>query len=167
MATPLIRRPEGNGASPQVVRSEAGPAEYYLPASRRGIAAQASAALSLATGVWVALSPWFITLQYNGSNATTIDLISGLAAAAVGAFALASPRGFPGLQLGNLLLGIWLIIAGPILDQKSPVADPMYWSNSWAGGVLIFLAVAGLAAVTLQVSLFTHARNKLTRRPAR
>ena len=167
MATPLIRRPEGNGAAPQIVLAEAGPAEYYLPASRRGIVAQASAALGLLTGVWVALSPWFITLQYQGSNATAVDLISGLAVAGVGAFALTSPRGFPGLQLGNLLLGIWLIIAGPILNQKFPIADPMYWSNGWAGGVLIFLAVAGLAAVTLRVSLFTYARNRLTRRPAR
>ena len=56
MATSLIRRPEGNGASPQIVLSEAGPAEYYLPASRRGIAAQASAALGLLTGVWVPLA---------------------------------------------------------------------------------------------------------------
>jgi len=166
MAAPLIRRPEGNGASPQIVLSEPGPAEYYLP-SQRGIAAQASAVLGLLTGVWVALSPWFITLQYTGSNATATNLISGLAVAAVGAFALASPRGLPGLLLGNLLLGMWLIIAGPILNQKFPIADPMYWSNSWAGGVLIALAVVGLAAVALRVSLFTYAKNKITRRPAR
>ena len=43
----------------------------------------------------------------------------------------------------------------------------MYWSNSWAGGVLIALAVVGLAAVALRVSLFTYAKNKITRRPAR
>ena len=160
MATPLIRRPEGDGASPQIVLTEAGPAEYYLPAGRQVV-------LGLATGVWVALSPWFITLQYTGSNATAVNLISGLAVAGVGAFALTSPRGFPGLQLGNVLLGIWLIVAGPILNQKFPIADPMYWSNSWAGGVLIFLAITGLAAVALRVSLFTYARSRLTRRPAR
>ena len=102
------------------------------------------------TGLWVAISPWFITLQYTGSNATTVNLISGLAVAAVGAFALASPRGFAGLQLGSALLGVWLIIAGPILSQKFPIADPMFWSNSWAGGVLIVLAAAGLAAVALR-----------------
>ena len=101
--------------------------------------------LGLLTGVWVALSPWFLTLQYTGSNATTVNLVSGLAVAGVGAFALASPRGFPGLQLANVLLGVWLIIAGPILNQKHPIADLMYWSNSWAGAVLIVLAAAGLA----------------------
>src|SRR5262249_49769067 len=102
------------------------------------------------TGLWVAISPWFITLQHAGGNATAVNLISGLAVAAVGAFALAGPRGFAGLQSGSALLGVWLIIAGPILNHKHAIADSMYWSNSWAGGVLIALAVASLAAVALR-----------------
>jgi hypothetical protein len=151
MSTPLIRRPESDGVSAQAVPAMAlGPAEYALPATGRGTVAQVSAVLGLLTGVWVALSPWFLTLQQSGTNANTINLISGLAVAGVGAFALASPRGFPGLQVGSALLGVWLIIAGPILNQKHPIADPMYWSNSWAGGVLIALAAIGLAAVALR-----------------
>src|ERR1700747_1541427 len=146
MSTPLIHRPESNGASAQAVTpAAAGLAEDGLPGASREIGAQAPAVLGLLTGVWVALSPWFLTLQNNGTNATTVNLISGLAIAGVGAFALASPRGFAGLQLGSALLGVWLIIAGPILSQKYSIADPMYWSNSWAGGVLIALAGAGLA----------------------
>ena len=78
------------------------------------------------TGLWVAISPWFITLQYAGGNATAVNLISGLAVAAVGAFALAGPRGFAGLQSGSALLGVWLIIAGPILNHKHAIADSMY-----------------------------------------
>ena len=70
--------------------------------------------------------------------------------AAVSAFALASPRGFAGLQGGSALLGVWLIIAGPILSHKHAIADSMYWSNSWAGGVLVALAAARLAAVALR-----------------
>ena len=151
MSTPLIRRPESDGASAQAISAGAvGSAEYALPATLSGISAQVFGMLGLLTGVWVALSPWFLTLQYAGSNATTVNLISGLAVAGVGGFALASPRGFPGLQLANVLLGVWLIIAGPILNQKHPVADPMYWSNSWAGGVLIALAAASLAAIALR-----------------
>ena len=154
MSTPLIRRPESDGASVQAVPAMAsGPAEYALPTVRT-MGAQVSAVLGLLTGVWVALSPWFVTLQQSGTNANTVNLISGLAVAAVGAFALASPRGFAGLQVGSALLGVWLIIAGPILNQKHPIADPMYWSNSWAGGALIAFAAIGLAAVA-------------TRRPAR
>ncbi len=154
MNTPLTHRPDVSGASAEVV--PAGPSAasaadgYPRPATWRGIGAQAAAALAMLTGLWVAISPWFITLQYAGGNATAVNLISGLAVAAVGAFALAGPRGFAGLQFGNALLGVWLIIAGPILSQKHPIADSMYWSNSWAGGVLIALAAASLAAIALR-----------------
>ena len=58
--------------------------------------------------------------------------------------------GFVGLQSGSSLLGLWLIIAGPILNQKHAIADSMYWSSSWAGGVLIVLAAASLAVVALR-----------------
>jgi hypothetical protein len=155
MSTPLIRRPESNGASTgaatqAVMAAAPGPTEYALPATSRDIGAQASAVLGLLTGVWVALSPWFLTLQNTGTNANTVNLISGLAVAGLGAFALISPRGFAGLQVGTLLLGAWLIIAGPILSQKFSIADSMFWSNSWAGGVLIALAAVGLAAVAMR-----------------
>jgi hypothetical protein len=154
MNTPLTHRPGGNGASAEAVPAAAGAAGaadgYPLPATWRGVGAQAAAALGMLTGLWVAISPWFITLQYAGGNATAVNLISGLAVAAVGAFALAGPRGFAGLQSGSALLGVWLIIAGPILNHKHPIADSMYWSNSWAGGVLIALAAASLAVVALR-----------------
>jgi hypothetical protein len=155
MSTPLIRRPESNGASTgastqAVMAAAPGLTEYALPATSRDIGAQASAVLGLLTGVWVALSPWFLTLQNTGTNANTVNLISGLAVAGLGAFALISPRGFAGLQVGTLLLGAWLIIAGPILSQKFSIADSMFWSNSVAGGVLIALAAVGLAAVAMR-----------------
>ncbi len=108
MSTPLTRRPESDGASAQAVPAAAsGAAEYALPTTVRGMGAQVAAALGLLTGVWVALSQLFLTLQYSGTNATAVNLISELAVAGLGAFALASPRGFPGLQLGSALLGIW------------------------------------------------------------
>src|SRR5579862_6454510 len=95
MSTPLIHRSESNDASPQtVVATGPGPAEYALPATSRDIGAEASAVLGLLTGVWVALSPWFLTLQNTGTNANAVNLISGLAVAGVGALALLSPRGF-------------------------------------------------------------------------
>lgn len=151
MSTPLIRRPESNGASTQAVMAAVpGPAEYGLPATSRDIGAQAAAVLGLLTGVWVALSPWFLTLQNTGTNANTVNLISGLAVAGLGALALLSPRGFAGLQVGSALLGVWLIVAGPILSQKFSIADPMFWSNSVAGGVLIALAAVALAAVAMR-----------------
>ncbi len=72
MNTPLIRRPDGNGASAEVVPvgpSAAGAADGYpLPATWRGVGAQAAAALGMLTGLWVAISPWVITLQYAGGT---------------------------------------------------------------------------------------------------
>jgi len=151
MSTPLINRPESNGAStPAVTAAAPGLTEYAFPATSRDIGAQASAVLGLLTGVWVALSPWFLTLQNTGTNANTVNLISGLAVAGVGALALLSPRGFAGLQVGSALLGVWLIVAGPILSQKFSIADPMFWSNSVAGGVLIAVAALGLTAVAMR-----------------
>ena len=82
MAAPLARRLGGDDTSPQVVLAATGPAEYVLPATGRGISAQVSAVLGLLAGVWVAVSPWFITLQYHGSNAPAVDLITGLVVAA-------------------------------------------------------------------------------------
>ena len=151
MSTPLIHRPESNGAStPAVTAAAPGLTEYAFPATSRDIGAQASAVLGLLTGVWVALSPWFLTLQNTGTNANTVNLISGLAVAGVGALALLSPRGFAGLQVGSALLGVWLIVAGPILSQKFSIADPMFWSNSVSGGVLIALAAVALAVVAMR-----------------
>jgi SPW repeat len=142
MSTPLIRRPESDGSPSQ--------AEYALSATPGAFGAQMSAVLAVLTGVWVALSPWFLTLQQGGTNANTVNLISGLAVAAVGVFALANPRAFASLQVGSALLGVWLVIAGPILSEKFTIADPMFWSNSVAGAVLIVLAAVGLGAVALR-----------------
>lgn len=132
-----------------MMAAPAGPAaaEYRLPATGRDIAAQAVAALGLLTGLWVAISPLFLTLQHGGTNANVADVIAGLVAAGVGAVALASPRGYPGLQFSSLVLGVWVIISSFILDAKFTIATPMYWSNSWSGGVLVVLALAGLATL--------------------
>lgn len=59
MTISLARRPETGGGSPQAVPAAAG---YLAPASGRGIAAQAAAALGMLTGPCLALSPFFILL---------------------------------------------------------------------------------------------------------
>jgi SPW repeat len=146
MSTPLVHRPEFDGGR----AAASGQAEYALPVTEGAAGAQLAAVLGLLTGIWVALSPWFLTLQQGGTNANVVNLISGLAVAGVSVFALASPRAFASLQVGSALLGVWLVIAGPILSEKYSIADPMFWSNSWAGALLIVFAAAGLAAVVLR-----------------
>src|SRR6201982_703705 len=147
MATPLARRPEPGDGSPQAAVTIASVTEYLLPVTRRGIAAQAMAALGVLTGLWIALSPSFLTLQHGGGNAAVANLIAGLAVAAVGAASLIGPRGHPGLQVASRVLGVWVIIFPFILDAKFSIAAPMYWSNILSGGYLVVLALAGLATV--------------------
>ena len=95
MATPLVRRPDSGGDSPMAIPAGTAAAEYLLPADGRGIAAQGTAALSLLTGLWVALSPVFLTLQHGGANANVADVIAGLAAAGIGPSRWPARGGFP------------------------------------------------------------------------
>jgi hypothetical protein len=145
MATPISRRPEPGDEPSQAVSVGSAAGEYLLPATRRGVATQAAATLGILTGLWVALSPFFIVLQQGGSNANIANLIAGLAVAAFGAVAVASRRGFGGLEFGSLVLGVWVIISSFILDAKFAIATPMFWSNTIAGAVLVLLGLAGLA----------------------
>jgi hypothetical protein len=62
MTTSLARRPEAGGRSPQAVPVGPATAGYLLPATGRGTAAQAGAALGMLIGPWVALSPCFVLL---------------------------------------------------------------------------------------------------------
>ena len=147
MATPLSRLPEPGDGSPQAAVRIAAVTEYLLPTTMRGVAAQAMGALGVLTGLWIALSPSFLTLQHGGGNAAAANLIAGLAVAAVGVASLAGPRGFAGLQFAVALLGVWVIISPFILDARFSIATPMYWSNIASGGYLVVLALAGLATV--------------------
>lgn len=54
MATPISRRSEPGDEFPEAVSVSVAAAEYQLPATGRGMAAQAAATLGILTGVWVA-----------------------------------------------------------------------------------------------------------------
>ena len=147
MATPLSRRPEPGDESPQAVPAGSAAGEYLLPATLRGVAVQGAASLGILTGLWVALSPFFLVLQHGGGNANIANLIAGLAVAGSGVVAVASRHGFGSLQFGSLVLGVWVIISSFILDAKFTIATPMFWSNTIAGAVLVILAAASLATL--------------------
>jgi len=147
MATPLSRRPEPGDESPQAVPAGSAAGEYLLPAPLRGVAVQGAASLGILTGLWVALSPFFLVLQHGGGNANIANLIAGLAVAGSGVVAVASRHGFGSLQFGSLVLGVWVIISSFILDAKFTIATPMFWSNTIAGAVLVILAAASLATL--------------------
>jgi hypothetical protein len=118
--------------------------DYLAPASSRSMLAQVTGSVGILAGLWVAISPWFLTLQNGGNNAEVTNLIVGLAVVGLGLFAVSGSRGFSGLETGTLLAGLWLILSPFILDEKFAIARPMYWSNILAGGLI---AVVGLAAL--------------------
>lgn len=149
MATSVSNRTVTDGAATHVVsdpfnRAYAATREYTTPPSGRSVMAQVSAVLGVLAGLWVAISPWFLTL---GHRETANDLIIGLAVAALGAFSIAGLRGFLGLQAGSLLLGVWLIISPFILASAFPVSAPMYWSNGFGGFAIIVFTLAALAGM--------------------
>ena len=145
MTSHMAQRTTANGAA---VVSAPISTEYMVPATRRSISAQVTAMLAMVAGLWVAISPWFLVLQGPaGRNAIVNDLIVGLAVAALGLFAIAGARAFMGLEMGSLLLGIWLIISPFILSAKFAINPPMYWSNIWSGGLIMVLALASLACL--------------------
>ncbi len=118
--------------------------DYLAPASSHSVLAQTTGVVGMLTGLWVAISPWFLVLQHGGNNATATNLIVGLAVVALGLFAVSGSRGFLGLEVGTLFAGLWLIISPFVLDEKYAIATSMYWSNIFAGALI---AVIGLAAV--------------------
>jgi SPW repeat len=119
--------------------------DYLAPTSSHSVLAQTTAVLGAVAGLWVAISPWFLVLQHGGNNATVSNLIVGLAVVALGLFALSGSRGFLGLQVGSVLAGVWLIISPFILDEKFAIATPMYWSNVFAGALVVVIGLAALA----------------------
>ena len=118
--------------------------DYLAPTSPRSMLAQVTGTVGILTGLWVAISPWFLVLQHGGNNAAVTNLIVGLAVVALGLFAVSGSRGFSGLEVGTLIAGSWLILSPYILDEKFAIATPMYWSNVLAGALI---AVVGLAAL--------------------
>ena len=133
-----------NGAATRLVTAVISD-DYLAPASSHSMVAQTTVILGSLTGLWVAISPWFLVLQHGGNNATVANLIIGLAVVAVGLFALSGSRGFLGLEVGSLLAGVWLIVSPFILDAKYAIATPMYWSNVFAGALIVVIGLAALA----------------------
>lgn len=136
----------GNNAASDPATAGYAP-EHPVTAMPRMTAVQVAAALVTVTGLWVAISSWFLTLQTPmAGNARADDLIIGLTAAATGMLAASWLRGLTSLPAVSVLAGIWLIVSPFILDAKFSITASMYWSNIWAGAVIIVASLALLGA---------------------
>jgi hypothetical protein len=140
-------RPEPGGESPQGVPEGQDAGEYRRPAAKRGIAARVIMPLALLTGLWVVVSPRFLSLPHGGTDAVA-DVIIGLVVAGVVTLALVGRRGLPGLRFTGLVLGVWAVLISAFLpDARVSPAAPLSWSNTWSGALLALLALAELASL--------------------
>jgi hypothetical protein len=142
--SPTTQEAPGNGAArpPMPV-----PGPERVDRAAPGSAARLTVTAGLLAGLWVAISPWFLTLQGRGGNATANDLIIGLAVAALAVLAVVEAgggRGMIRLQAASALAGVWLIISPFILAAKFPITAAMYWSNVWSGAIIVMLALGTL-----------------------
>jgi len=144
-----LRQPAGNAQAVPTSGTAAEPVTTVSVPGRAAVpmAAQLVAMAGMLTGVWVAISPWFLTLQTSrGGNAAVNNLIIGLAVAGLCLLTITGTRSRGSLETATLLGGVWLIISPFILDAKFPITASMYWSNVWSGAIVI---VAGLALIGL------------------
>lgn len=142
-ADPQAVPANGAGTEPATARSAAVPMVSRGPLARP---ARFAATASMLTGLWVAISPWFLTLQASrGGNATANNLIVGLVVLVLGLLVISGAGSMDSLRAAGLLAGIWLIISPFILDAKVSITASMYWSNIWSGAIIIVAALAMLA----------------------
>jgi hypothetical protein len=93
--------------------------------------------LLLVVGLWHASSPW-VNRYSDAPAATTSDLVSGLALAAVGV-AFIVLRGGAGLTWLAGAIGVWVLIAPTVLGYGGPSLAAH--EALWCGAITIVLAV--------------------------
>lgn len=139
-----LRKPAGHAQAVPAGGTAAEPVTTVSVPERAAAltAAQLVAMTGMLTGLWVAISPWFLTLQTSpGGNAAVSNLIIGLAVAGLCLLAITGTRSRGSLETAALLGGVWLIISPFILDAKFPITASMYWSNIWSGAIVIVAAL--------------------------
>ncbi len=108
--------------------------------------ARAATTIALLTGLWVAVSPWLLTLQNSGgSNVSVHEVIVGLAAAIVALIALERGTGVD-LDLAGAVLGGWLIISPFLLANSVSVTAGLYWSSIASGAVLLVMTLVAASS---------------------
>lgn len=125
--------PERNTAYPETAHAQP------MAAAASPVTAQGATVLTMLAGLWVAISPWVLTVPAVAAH----NLIVGLAVAAFGLLALSGSRGFASLQSASLLTGVWVIISPWLLDLTILAPPVLYWSNIIAGAVIVAFAVLG------------------------
>lgn len=107
------------------------------------VVTQATAGLTMLTGLWLAISPWMLGFSATFGSLTVSNLITGLALALLGLGYGAVYSRTHGMVWLAPLLGVWAIIT-PWIGVGTPTTVGPIVSNVITGGVAVVL---GLAAV--------------------
>lgn len=106
--------------------------------------AQATEALSIVAGLYLAISPWVVGFHATAPALTANNLITGLALVAFSLGVVPAFERTHGMGMAAALVGAWTIIAQWVI-QSSPSGAGIIASNVAAGSVVLLLAVATMA----------------------
>ena len=106
--------------------------------------AQATEALSLLAGLYLAISPWVVGFHATAPTLTANNLITGLALVA---FALGVVPAFErthSMGIAAAFIGVWTTVAQWVI-QSSPTDAGIIASNVAAGAIVFLLALTTMA----------------------
>lgn len=110
---------------------------------------QATAGLTMLTGLWLAISPWVLGFNAGFASLTMSNLVTGLALAVLAlGFGAAYSRAH-GLVWVAALLGVWAIIVPWIAAGTVDSAGTIV-SNVITGGVAVLLGLAAMGITTMK-----------------
>ena len=108
---------------------------------------QATAGLTMLTGLWLAISPWMLGFNAGFASLAVSNLITGLALTLLGLASGAAYSRTHGMVWVVALLGVWAIIT-PWIAAGAVATTGTIVSNVITGGAAIVL---GLAATGIMV----------------
>lgn len=110
---------------------------------------QATAGLTMLTGLWLAISPWLLGFNEGFASLTMSNLITGLALAALALGFGAAYSRTHGMVWVTVLLGAWAIItpwvAAGTVDSAATIV-----SNIITGGVAALLGLAAMGITMMK-----------------
>lgn len=110
---------------------------------------QATAGLTMLTGLWLAISPWMVGFNASFNSLAMSNLIVGLALTLLGLGFGAAYSRTHGMVWVAALLGVWAIITPWIAPGAAAAADTIV-SNVITGGVAVVLGLTATGVTAMK-----------------
>ncbi|MFF9408110.1 SPW repeat protein [Streptomyces anandii] len=103
-----------------------------------------ASALILLTGVYTAVSPWWVDFTRSDPYLTVSDLLAGVAVTLL-ACGMPLAAGYARrLSWAAAPIGLWLLLSPAVVAASHGVSSGILWSNGCAGGVTYLLALIAI-----------------------